>query len=674
MQFDRAKIVSDISAFHKHQRNISQMAGNVLAFTANVPFTDNMDAEARAQAITNAAMQDPMFESVDPKAVRQIALPWAVAVREHIKKYKTTPPHDMLASAYNAMNNLLSSITPGKSVKFSGDGAAMLESAASDMATSEGVLKQAVFMAMVLPAQLGAATGDMCTFMPVSRDESKFYEIFNVAGSDMGSFKKGDRMDQLSSGIYSQMGRIYPLDKNIVVDGVKKEYTVKVADTEGRPLRLKKGRVRILVDRVLFRAVDDGDGNINVNEEHPLGTYYTISGKIDYLKGEVALSFGNTAPKAGTVIAIQGELDVENTPDIIPVINQGMKDYLMKPSQYILAAEHTVQSMMELQREFGLDLASMQFTALTQWTSHEIDMKRLRKLAYHTIYDYKFDTALPEGQVWESWCGLFKTRVNSISRDIRDRTLKNGIRGGFAGGEAATFIKSLPASLWEPAPGYVESTYIQFMGTLFGVYKIYEVPSPVCVQMTDDGYPFDPSEILFYSRGDNLGDAGLVSGDAIPPIPFTHPTTPGLVNRQTLWGSALNEVHPRNGHAYFARLLLTNEKEGSLNPVDGNFIAKKTDGGKGTSSTANSDVAVTGITLSQKTKTMVVGATYKPEVVFEPLDASNQSFTVATSNEAIVSVAADGTVTGVAAGAADVTYTSEDGHIAAVLKVTVNAA
>lgn len=659
--------MSDISVFHKHEKNIAKLAGNVLAFTAHVPLSADMTADQQAQAITNAAMEDPMFESVDPLAVRQIAVPWAASVRGYIKQRGVNPPFDLLASAYNSMNNLIKSVAK-PDVKFSGDGAAMLESVSKDMSTSQGVLKQAIFMAMVLPSQLGAATGDMCTFMPVERDENKFYEIYNIAGNDMGSFKKGQRMDQLSSGVFSQMGRIYMLD-TATVDGTKVEYAIKVADHEAKSMPIKAGRVRILIDRVLFKAFDDGDGNINVNEEHPKGGSYIIAGAIDYAKGEVTLTFRD-APAKGTKIAIQAELDVENAPDIIPVINQAMKEHLMKPSQYVLAAEHSVQSMMDLQREFGLDLASMQFTSLTQWSSHEIDMKRLRKLAYHTIWDYEFDTALPEGQVWESWCQLFKTRVSSISRDIRDRTLKYGIRGGFAGGEAATFIKSLPASLFTPAPGYVESTYVQFMGTLFGTYRIFEVPSPVCEQMSADGYPFDASEILFYSRGDNLGEAGMVAGDAIPPIPFTHPTTSGLVNRQTLWGVSLNEVHPRNGHSYFARLKLTNKKAGALNPIDGNYVGKP-DGGVSTTSTAT--IGVQSVTMTPKTKSATVGTTFTLTPTFVPADATNQNYTLTSSDAAVVRVNANNELEALGAGTADVTLTTEDGGHTAVTTVTVKA-
>lgn len=660
--------MSDTKLFEDRQREVNKLAARVLNFTSNVSIHDGMSPKQQAQAIVDAAIQDPMFESVNPDAVRQIALPWAAAIAGYRKQHGVNPPADMLANAYNACNNLILESAPG--YKRSGAGAAMLESAVKDMATSQGVLKQAVFMAMILPAALGASTGDMCTFMPVTRDESDFYEIYNIAGSDLGSFKKGDRMDQMSTGIYSQMGRIYVLSGK--PDGTEKEFTIRVKDKELKDMPIRPGRVRVIVGRVLAKAFDDGDGNINVNEEHPNGETYTISGKIDYAKGIVVLTFKD-APTADLELAIQAELDVENAPDIIPVVNQSMRKYTMKPSQYILAAEHSVQAMMELQREFGQDLASMQFTSLTQWTSHEIDMKRLRKLAYHTIYDYDFDIALPEGQVWESWCGLFKTRVNTISTDVRDRTLKYGIRGGYAGGDAAAFIKSLPSNLFAPAPNYVQTSYVHFIGTLFGTIRIYEVPSPVCAGMDKDGYPFSSNDILFYSRGDSLGEAGMVAGDAIPAIPFTHPTTPSLINRQTMWGSSINEVHPRNGYAYFARLTLTNHKEGALDPTTGKRIAKpevkKLNGGD-----SEQFIAVDSITLSPKTKTVTVGEAFKLDPAFLPENATNQGFVLVSADSTIASIEIDGSGQAHAVGTVNITMTSEDGTLTAVTKVVVNAA
>lgn len=79
-----------------------------------------------------------------------------------------------------------------------------------------------------------------------------------------------------------------------------------------------------------------------------------------------------------------------------------MRKYTVSPSQYVIASEHTVMSASDASREFGLNMASIQFTAMRNWLSHEQDMMRLRTIAFHCVRGYEFDVALPEAQQYES--------------------------------------------------------------------------------------------------------------------------------------------------------------------------------------------------------------------------------------------------------------------------------
>ncbi|MCV5919537.1 capsid protein, partial [Escherichia coli] len=81
---------------------------------------------------------------------------------------------------------------------------------------------------------------------------------------------------------------------------------------------------------------------------------------------------------------------------------------------------------------------------------------------------------------------------------------------------------------------YVQSPYVQYIGTLFGTIRIYEVPQPVCEQFKAQGYDFGLDDIFFYGRGEGIGKAGLIAGDAVPAIPYVHETNPSLVNSTTL--------------------------------------------------------------------------------------------------------------------------------------------
>ncbi len=80
---------------------------------------------------------------------------------------------------------------------------------------------------------------------------------------------------------------------------------------------------------------------------------------------------------------------------------------------------------------------------------------------------------------------------------------------------------------------------------------------------------------------------------------------------------------------------------------------------------------VTGISLDSKTKTIYKGQKFKLTPTIEPKTATNKSVTWKSSNNSVVAVAADGTVTGVAGGAAAITCTTVDGQMIDICVVTV---
>lgn len=85
-------------------------------------------------------------------------------------------------------------------------------------------------------------------------------------------------------------------------------------------------------------------------------------------------------------------------------------------------------------------------------------------------------------------------------------------------------------------------------------------------------------------------------------------------------------------------------------------------------------IAVTGVTLDKSTASVAVAATTALNVTVNPASASDPSFRVATSDGAKATVSVSGntiTVTGVAAGNADIIVMTSDGNFVAVCKVTV---
>ena len=85
-------------------------------------------------------------------------------------------------------------------------------------------------------------------------------------------------------------------------------------------------------------------------------------------------------------------------------------------------------------------------------------------------------------------------------------------------------------------------------------------------------------------------------------------------------------------------------------------------------------VDVTGVTLTPSTASVKVGATTKLTATVAPANATNKKVTYKSSDATKATVDASGTVTGVAAGTATITVTTDDGAKTATSAITVTAA
>lgn len=578
--------MNNINVFKERQLKDAKLAGEVMAFATHAQFDENgfiKDDTARYESILAAAKASPMFEGCPEEFTGAVANAWASGMADYANKNGRYPSAELLADAHRSLSRLLLEAAPDKKHQgwaapmFESAQKAFLEAAGDSMTTSPGVMRLALFAALILPVALGATTADAVTFVPCERDESDIYRVYQIAASNFGSYSKGDVLDMQSAGVFAHFHRHAVFASTEQPDGTKVKFTFTTKETEtggtgntaklGKDIPIRAGRVRVLIDRMPTKVFDDANGSLGINITTVAGKTYSGSTKIDYQKGSIEVTL-SAPPAKGVELAATFELDVETMPEIIPLVNQKMTKWTVKPSQYALATEYTVQALMDAQREFGLDLSSQLFNGARNWLSHETDVKRLREMLFHNVYSESWDVAYPNNKNLDAYLMHMKQRLIELSNGMVNRTLTSGIRGGFAGYQAANFFKSLPSTMWTPAPGYQESPYIQFAGTLFGYIRIYEVPAKVCAAMSKDNCVLGGPQVLFYGRGDNIGDAGLIAGDAVPAIPFVHPTTTALVNRTTLWGSAINTVHPDHGEDYFLMVSLWGSKGGDVfNPV-----------------------------------------------------------------------------------------------------------
>ncbi|PLR29778.1 hypothetical protein CYR55_22630, partial [Chimaeribacter californicus] len=498
--------------YQQHIADISQRARRVTRIVSEAQFNQNgfiKSAEERRDSMLEAAKKEPIFEGVNPEAVSQIVTAWGAAYADYAAKHKSAPREDVLAACHQTLENCLMAEKRGNQSGQKSINQSMLESVSTEMMSGQdGIMHQAIFLAMILPVTLGAQTGDACTFIPVPRDESNIYEIFNVAGTTFGDYAIGDKLDMQSVGAYSQMRRNYVL--RTLGDGTTKVFTFKISDFEGQDIPIRKGRTVLYIGNEPTPE-DNGEGTLLHSYANAAGTAVSLTSSLDYTKGQITLTF-SVAPESGTKLEAEVEINIEAAPNLIPLINQEMKKWTVRPSQYALAAEHSVMAAYDAQREFGIDLGSLQYRTLKDYLSHEIDMLRLRIMIRRTINADTFDLAIPQDTNWDVWSLIFKSKIQQVFRDIAERTQSSGSSGMFAGSDAALFFKMLPPAMFTPAENYTQVPYVHFVGTLFNGIKVYEVPTGVCHAFTKQGVTFSTYDVLCYTRDENPGKAGFVTG------------------------------------------------------------------------------------------------------------------------------------------------------------------
>jgi len=112
------------------------------------------------------------------------------------------------------------------------------------------------------------------------------------------------------------------------------------------------------------------------------------------------------------------------------------------------------------------------------------------------------------------------------------------------------------------------------------------------------------------------------------------------------------------------QVMRVNFKSSSVNL---NYIELVAEGGSST-------VAVTGVSVSPTSASIAVGGSTTLSATIAPSNATNQNVSWSSSNSSVASVNSSGVVSGVAAGTATITATTQDGSKTATCTVTVTAA
>ncbi|WP_432773936.1 hypothetical protein [Vibrio parahaemolyticus] len=508
------------------------------------------DDAGRQNAILAAIGNEPMFESLSQETAFGMVSGMQSAIREFEQIHGELPRDEVLASAYQTMNNMM--MLEGKSAEGS-TGAMMLESIGQSLSNSQGVEIRAKMVGLVLPVLLDTATLDAVTMMPAGANEVEIFKVYRRTGSNFGDFKAGTEIDQATVGQYTAMRQRYEFAAAQRPDGTKKAFVFNTATDMKHTkfaIPFTKTSVSLFVDRKrVCRDMDSTGGMMSGKFALNADTQIIINCQIDYAAGKIEVTTASETPlPEGIELHAEFEVDIEKKPELIPTIDHDMDSVTIRPRQRAVAADATIQAMFTMQREFGTDLKSMQMSHMRNTLAAEKATGHLVDMNFACRRETTFNVYVQAGEDWK----LHRERLNEVllrvSTEILQATKTTGLTGIYAGTQACNLLKSLGSPAFVAPANYRQKNSIHYAGRLFGMWKVFEAPVVL-----------GTNEMLCYGRGSSHSEAGYVAGDAIAATMYTHPIGKGLVASNTLYELSYGEIHPYNGEDYFYRVKLIDE-------------------------------------------------------------------------------------------------------------------
>lgn len=555
--------------YQERVSKISSIAGMVTTAMADSQFGEGgliKDPKQRAQAITDAAKDSPLFEGVeDTGMIAEVATAWGSAINNYANTFGHMPREDLLASCGESLMALTTGDKDSSKMMFESLGGS------GNFNSSDGVIIRAKTAALILPVALAAVTNDAAGFVQGGRDKSEFFEIKRVSGSSFGDVEKGQELDEFHFNQFTGMKQVYALPTK--PDGTKTRYVVYIYN-EATPAEDASALVSVLTNKnpkgsefipqsvglrvnnqLVAQAIEKGQlfGQFTIG-----GTTYSVTpdNAQNASKGVIAFAITPALP-ANASITVQYDVNIESgaANGAFPEVTHTMDSFFLLPHQSVLAAQHTIQSYWALTREYGLDVRSMQTSTMRNLLAYEKDVRNLRDmiLASAANETKTIPLVVTEGAYFKEKYEELHEHLLQLSNSLMVETRVSGLVGMYAGINVSTIFKALGAPFFVPAPNYRQVPRVHFVGVLFGKWKIFECPTEIEVA----GVKLGANDAIGYARGEDFTQAGLLAGDAVPATLYKHGITSNLFNRDTLWELSYGDINPRDGEKFFRKITIS---------------------------------------------------------------------------------------------------------------------
>lgn len=452
-----------------------------------------------------------------------IAAEHARALQDYESLYGHLPSDELLASAYNSLENA-NLIVTGKM------GSESIFTIA-DVSTPQEILRRDKFISLGLPALLQSITSNIVTYIPGGFNQSNVFRISRVAGSAFGKFAKGDIID-FAGELYFDMNKMDELGKG---DGSKTVFEFKSAERYGVQHSIKERSLKIIVDRAQV-AADTGNyrGKPSIQGSFPQGgETIIVSGLVNYDAGAAEIIFSK-APAADVELHIGFDVDIEKAPHLIPCVDHREDPQVLYPHE----------------RAIGIKNINADMRALRNILAEHKDRKPLHDMMFYASRTVEWACKETGGFTLRERETLYAALLQ-VDAMLMEANGVSGMIGLVAGTEATNIFRAMPTPFFVAAPGYHNINRPHYVGRVFGLWDLY------CDHGADNGW-----DCLCYAKGPEHGQAAYVAGDVLPALPFSY-FEHGNYGKKTvvMRELAYRDMQPFDGEKYLAVLKINPSAE-----------------------------------------------------------------------------------------------------------------
>lgn len=369
------------------------------------------------------------------------------------------------------------------------------------------------------------------SYLPVdiASNQAKLAILTHMAGTTYGDYVAGGIMDGVAGGqVFASSSRLARIDHsgaapyNTKISQTNLTSEPGMCDPAGANVPLLRGRT-ILYVQGQVAAIDSPSGSgatsalsgtvtcTNPVDGNPIT--YTIAGTVTLATGAVSLTSVTPDFTAGTDVVVEGIVDYENSPGLIPSVSVRADTYDIFANPWRVMTSATIDTVTQMRNELGLDASSEAIMAMRSQMAAERHYNALGKafrLGMGTTASFNFNWAarspqLVRAQIWQD----LQAELAVVDQTMAEKTLDHGITHLYVGKFLAGIMQSLPGDMFQSS-GIAARPGIYRVGKLFGKYEVYFSPRVASETSTT-------ATIVAIGRSSNVAQCPIVLGDAVSP-------------------------------------------------------------------------------------------------------------------------------------------------------------